>query len=173
VGSTGKGYIKLYRDIREHWIWSDPDYLRAWVDLLMMVNHEDRQVLFNKKLITVKRGSRITSIRKLAERWGWSRGRVARFLDMLEQDRMIATRRTTQKTLINVINYSFYQSEKSKRRPRIEPQTDPQTEPRIEPQTEHKQYIKEYIKEDIKKEGAAPAFSENDDTDEEEGWGYE
>ena len=152
MGSTGKGYIKLYRDIRSHWIWSDPDYLRAWVDLLMMVNHEDKQILFNKKLITVKRGSRITSIRKLAERWGWSRGRVARFLDMLEQDHMIATRRTTQKTLINVINYSFYQSEKPKRGPRMRPQT----EPRIEPQTEHKQYIKEDIIEDIKEEEATP-----------------
>lgn len=156
MGSTGKGYIKLYRDIRSHWIWSDPDYLRAWVDLLMMVNHEDKQILFNKKLITVKRGSRITSIRKLAERWGWSRGRVARFLDMLEQDHMIATRRTTQKTLINVINYSFYQSEKPKRGPRMRPQTGPQTEPRIEPQTEHKQYIKEDIIEDIKEEEATP-----------------
>jgi DNA replication protein DnaD len=156
VGSTGKGYIKLYRDIRSHWIWSDPDYLRAWVDLLMMVNHEDKQILFNKKLITVKRGSRITSIRKLAERWGWSRGRVARFLDMLEQDHMIATRRTTQKTLINVINYSFYQSEKPKRGPRMKPPTEPQTEPRIEPQTEHKQYIKEDIIEDIKEEEATP-----------------
>ena len=154
--STDKGYIKLYRDIRGHWIWSDPDYLRAWVDLLMMVNHEDKQLLFNKKLITVKRGSRITSIRKLAERWGWSRGRVARFLDMLEQDHMIATRRTTQKTLINVINYSFYQSEKPKRGPRMKPQTGPQTEPRIEPQTEHKQYIKEDIIEDIKEEEATP-----------------
>lgn len=154
--STGKGYIRLYRDIRSHWIWSDPDYLRAWVDLLMMVNHEDKQILFNKKLITVKRGSRITSIRKLAERWGWSRGRVARFLDMLEQDHMIATRRTTQKTLINVINYSFYQSEKPKRGPRMKPQTGPQTEPRIEPQTEHKQYIKEDIIEDIKEEEATP-----------------
>ena len=173
MGSTGKGYIRLYRDIRSHWIWSDPDYLRAWVDLLMMVNHEDKQILFNKKLITVKRGARITSIRKLAERWGWSRGRVARFLDMLEQDHMIATRRTTQKTLINVINYSFYQSEKPKRGPRMKPPTGPQTEPRIEPQTEHKQYIKEYIKEDIKEEGATPTFSENDDTDEEEGWGYD
>ena len=171
--SSDKGYIKLYRDIRSHWIWSDPDYLRAWVDLLMMVNHEDRQVLFNKNLITVKRGSRITSIRKLAERWGWSRGRVSRFLDMLEQDNMIATKRTTQKTLINVINYGFYQSEKSKRGPRVKPQTEPQTEPRTEPQTEHKQYIKEYIKEGIKEEGATPAFSENDDTDEEEGWGYD
>ena len=156
MGSTGKGYIKLYRDIRSHWIWSDPDYLRAWVDLLMMVNHEDKQILFNKKLITVKRGSRITSIRKLAERWGWSRGRVARFLDMLEQDHMIATRRTTQKTLINVINYSFYQSEKPKRGPRMKPPTGPQTEPRIEPQTEHKQYIKEDIIEDIKEEEATP-----------------
>lgn len=156
MGSTGKGYVKLYRDIRSHWIWSDPDYLRAWVDLLMMVNHEDKQILFNKKLITVKRGSRITSIRKLAERWGWSRGRVARFLDMLEQDNMIATRRTTQKTLINVINYSFYQSEKPKRGPRMRPQTEPQTEPRIEPQTEHKQYIKEDIIEDIKEEEATP-----------------
>lgn len=122
----------------------------------MMVNHEDKQILFNKKLITVKRGSRITSIRKLAERWGWSRGRVARFLDMLEQDHMIATRRTTQKTLINVINYSFYQSEKPKRGPRMKPQTEPQTEPRIEPQTEHKQYIKEDIIEDIKEEEATP-----------------
>ena len=150
--STDKGYIKLYRDIRGHWIWSDPDYLRAWVDLLMMVNHEDRQILFNKKLITVKRGSRITSIRKLSERWGWSRGRVSRFLDMLEQDHMIATRRTTQKTLINVINYGFYQSEKSKREPRMKPRT----EPRIEPQTEHKQYIKEDIIEDIKEEEATP-----------------
>ena len=148
MGSTGKGYIKLYRDIRSHWIWSDPDYLRAWVDLLMMVNHEDKQILFNKKLITVKRGSRITSIRKLAERWGWSRGRVARFLDMLEQDHMIATRRTTQKTLINVINYGFYQC--------MRPPTEPQTEPRIEPQTEHKQYIKEDIIEDIKEEEATP-----------------
>lgn len=156
MGSTGKGYIKLYRDIRSHWIWSDPDYLRAWVDLLMMVNHEDKQILFNKKLITVKRGSRITSIRKLAERWGWSRGRVARFLDMLEQDHMIATRRTTQKTLINVINYGFYQSEKPKRGPRMKPPTEPQTEPRIEPQTEHKQYIKEDIIEDIKEEEATP-----------------
>ena len=168
--STDKGYIKLYRDIRGHWIWSDPDYLRAWVDLLMMVNHEDRQILFNKKLITVKRGSRITSIRKLSERWGWSRGRVSRFLDMLEQDHMIATRRTTQKTLINVINYGFYQSEKSQREPRMKPRTEPRIEPQTEPRIEHKQGIIEDTIEDIKEEEASPfsGFPEGffDDEDE-------
>ena len=60
MGSTGKGYIKLYRDIRSHWIWSDPDYLRAWVDLLMMVNHEDRQVLFNKDRSYMERSFFVT-----------------------------------------------------------------------------------------------------------------
>ena len=164
--STDKGYIKLYRDIRGHWIWSDPDYLRAWVDLLMMVNHEDRQILFNKKLITVKRGSRITSIRKLSERWGWSRGRVSRFLDMLEQDHMIATRRTTQKTLINVINYGFYQDTRNTKR-----NTDEKKAEHARNADEHKQDTKEGTK---KKEEYMPsAFSENDDTDDEEGWGYE
>lgn len=97
MGSSDKGYIKLYRGIRDHWIWNDPDYLKAWLDLLMMVNHEDRQILFDKKLVTVKRGSRITSIRSLSARWGWSRGRVSRFLDMLERDKMIATKRDTKK----------------------------------------------------------------------------
>ena len=156
MGNTDKGYIKLYRNIREHWIWNEPDYLKAWVDLLMMVNHDDKKILFDKKLITVKRGSRITSIRILSARWGWSRGRVSRFLDMLERDKMIATKRDTKKTLINVINYGFYQSEKPKRGPRMRPQTEPRIEPRIEPQTEHKQYIKEDIIEDIKEEEAPP-----------------
>ena len=154
--STDKGYIKLYRDVRDHWIWNDAEYLKAWIDLLMMVNHDDKQILFDKKLVTVRRGSRITSIRSLSTRWGWSRGRVSRFLDMLERDRMIATKRDTKKTLINVINYGFYQSEPKTKKPRLRPQTESQTEPQTEPQTEHKQDIIEDIKEDIKEEEASP-----------------
>jgi len=150
--STDKGYIKLYRDVRSHWIWNDADYLKAWVDILMMVNHEDKKVLFDKKLVTVKRGSRITSIRSLSARWGWSRGRVSRFLDMLERDKMIATKRDTKKTLINVVNYGFYQDDSKRKKPRSEPQTEPLTEPQTGPQTEHKQYIKEGINKKKEKE---------------------
>lgn len=119
--STDKGYIKLYRDIRDHWIWTDNeesfDRLHAWVDLIMMANHKDKKVLFNGKLVTVKRGSRITSIRKLSERWGWSRHKVSDFLNALEQDDMITQERATQKTLINVINYGFYQSSDTRKGP--------------------------------------------------------
>jgi DNA replication protein DnaD len=169
--STDKGFIKIYRDIRHHWIWSDPDYLKAWIDLLMMVNHEDKQVLFDKRLVTVRRGSRITSIRKLAERWGWSRGRVSHFLDTLEQDGMIATEKDTKKTLIIVEKYGFYQGRQNQKKPQKKPQTGPQTEPQTGPQTEHKQETRRMIKNE--EEGASLVFSENDETDEAEGWGYD
>lgn len=109
MGSTGKGYIKLYRAIRENWIWEDPEMLRAWLDLLMMVNHKDQKVPFDGKLITVKKGSKITSLRKLALMWGWSKDKTGRFLDMLETDSMIRQTRDTKKTLISVVNYGFYQ----------------------------------------------------------------
>jgi DNA-binding transcriptional regulator YhcF (GntR family) len=66
------------------------------------------------KLILVKKGSKITSIRQLAERWGWSKMKVSRFLDVLESDNMLIQKRDSKKTLITLIKYEDYQSSKSK-----------------------------------------------------------
>lgn len=169
--SLDRGYIRLYRDVREHWIWSDPEYFRAWIDLIMMTNHEDKKILFNGELITIRRGTFITSIRKLAARWQWSRGRVARFMDTLERDSMIATKRDTQKTLVTLMNYGFYQSGGGKSGTRFKPPIEPQTEPQTEPRVEHNEYTKEYTKESTKKK--EDDFVEEYLTEEqltEEGW---
>ena len=109
--STDKGYIKLYRDIRDNWVWDEKPFSKgqAWIDMLMMANHKDKEVMFNGSLVTVRRGSRITSLHKLAERWGWSIHKVSDFLYTLEETGMISQERNSKKTLINVINYSFYQ----------------------------------------------------------------
>ena len=113
----------------------------------MMANHEDKKVFFNGEIVTVKRGSFITSIRKLAERWHWSRGRVSRLLNALERDTMVATKRDTQKTLIIVIKYGFYQSRNKQSGPRTRPRIEPQTEPQTEPRMEHKQETRRNIEE--------------------------
>ena len=144
--SADNGFIKLYRDVRKHWVWDNPEIFRAWVDIIMMANHEDKKTYFNGNLITVKRGSFITSIRKLAERWHWSRGRVSRLLDALERDAMVDTKRDTQKTLIIIVNYGFYQGRKTQNGPRSKPRIGPQTEPQTGPQTEHKQETRRNIK---------------------------
>ena len=166
--STDKGYIKVYRDIRDHWIWQEKPYSKAqaWIDLLMLANHEEKKILFEGQLITVGKGQHMTSLTKLAERWGWSRSKVKRFLDVLKSEQMCNTKRNSNGTLITVINYGFYQDTRNTKR-----NTDEKKAAHARNADEHKQDTKEGT---IKKEEYMPsAFSENDDTDDEEGWGYE
>jgi hypothetical protein len=107
-----KGYIKLYRQIQDCWIWdSDEKHNRrsAWIDLLMLANHKDKKISFNDRIITIKRGQYLTSIRKLAERWKWSANTVSVFLKLLENDNMITKESDRHRTLLTIINYSIYQ----------------------------------------------------------------
>ena len=108
-----KGWIKLYRQIQSHWLWegNNPfDKRSAWVDILLMVNHKEKKVNLGNELFTVKPGEKITSERKLADRWGWSRTKVRNFLELLENDEMIEIEKTTKKTTLKVCNYSDYQN---------------------------------------------------------------
>lgn len=106
-----QGYIKLHRELLEHDLWLDEKFTKgqAWVDLLLMANHKDKKVLFDSKWVVIKRGSLITSIHKLAERWKWSVNTVKKFLTILEDDEMIAKNSTNRCTLIDIVNYAKYQ----------------------------------------------------------------
>ena len=114
-----KGWISLHRGITKNWTWEDKPFSKgqAWIDILLMVNHEDKKILFDNELLTVERGSRITSIRKLCNRWGWSNSKVRAFLALLEQDEMMAYKSDTRKTVLTVVNYNDYQSEEKRKTP--------------------------------------------------------
>lgn len=104
------GYIALHRKIREHWIWDNPEYLKWWIDLLLMVNHEPKKVLINGKPQIIEVGETHTSETKLSERWFASRTTVRNFLKTLEDDCMIEQKKSRQKgTTIKVRNYEAYQ----------------------------------------------------------------
>ena len=166
--STDKGYIKIYRDIREHWIWEDKpfDKARAWIDLIMIANHEPRTILFDGILMTINRGQHMTSLMALSERWGWTRSKVKRFLDVLKAEHMINTKRNRHGTLITIVNYGIYQDTRNTKR-----NTHEKKSKLSRNSDEHKQYIKEDTKK--KEEYTSSTFTENDDTDDEEGWGYD
>lgn len=107
-----KGWIKLSRQIKEHWIWENPEKLKAWLDLLLMANHETKKVDMREGLVTVRRGQLVTSITKLAQKWGWSRERVRRFLNTLERDGMVTRKSTPFKTTLTIVNYGKYQGDR-------------------------------------------------------------
>lgn len=106
-----KGWIKLYRSIEDHWLWQYEkfNYQSAWVDLLMMVNHEPRKIHIADKIITLQPGQKWTSIRKLAERWKWKDEKVSKFLKLLESDGMIHKESNRLGTLLTVVNYGDFQ----------------------------------------------------------------
>ena len=107
-----KGYIKLYRDLQDCWIWQGERFTRgqAWVDLLLMANHRDTKIPFGDHLEIVARGQFITSISKLADKWGWSFNTVKKFLNLLESDNMLTRKSDNSKTLITIVNYGIYQA---------------------------------------------------------------
>lgn len=108
------GWISVYRSIRDHWIWKDEtsyNRVQAWLDLLLEANFEDKKILVNGKLVKIKRGQMWTSVRTLADRWGWSKNRVVAFLELLQGDTMVTVKGTQNGTLLTIVNYEEFQNQ--------------------------------------------------------------
>ncbi|MBR5202674.1 MAG: hypothetical protein IKW45_05365 [Clostridia bacterium] len=106
-----QGWISVHRQIQDHWLWAEKPFSKgqAWIDMLLLANHEDKQILLDSKVVKVLAGSFITSEVKLAERWGWSRHKVRDFLDLLKGEKMINKVSDSRRTTIFVDNYAEYQ----------------------------------------------------------------
>ncbi len=111
MGDKGQGYVSIHREIMNHWIWQDLPVSRgqAWVDLILLANYKNEKFPYKSDVIEGKRGTVYRSISFLAQRWGWSRNKVRRFLAQLESDRMITLRAATHGTTIFIQNYEDYQ----------------------------------------------------------------
>lgn len=114
--SRNKGWIKLYRQIQDCEIWfcdqEEPfDRRSAWIDLLLLANHRDKNTIFDGKAIVIQRGKYLCSVRKLAERWGWGKDKTLNYLRLLENLGMIKKESDSRKTLLTIVNYDIYQGE--------------------------------------------------------------
>lgn len=105
------GWIKVDRQLQEHWLWEGRfSKGQAWIDLLLLANHDDVKTVYKGEIIVCKRGDVNRSMLYLADRWGWSRKSVKHFLDLLEKDGMVTTKVTTNRTIITLKNWEKYQS---------------------------------------------------------------
>jgi hypothetical protein len=107
-----KGWISIHRKIQECEIWvnNEPfDIRSAWIDLLLLANHEDVEMVFDYEPVIIKRGQFLTSVRKLGARWSWSKNRVLKYLRLLESLNMIERESNNQRTLLTIVKYDVYQ----------------------------------------------------------------
>ena len=105
-----EGWIKISRDITNHWLWTDANRLKWWIDMILIAAWGDKQVLHDTHLFTLRRGQMIASVSFLSERWSRNRLTIIKFLKMLEDEGMIRREVLYRQTsIITICNYDSYQ----------------------------------------------------------------
>lgn len=103
------GWIKIHRDIQQHWIFQDAEKFKWWIDLILLANFEDGKVLVGERLIELKKGQLIVSLSFLSKRWGKAKGTILKFLELLESDQMIDRYTDRKVTILTICKYGGYQ----------------------------------------------------------------
>lgn len=103
------GWIKIHREIADHWIFQDAEKFKWWIDMLFLASYEANRVNVGNRIVEVKRGQFLGSLAFLSKRWGVSKERVINFLRLLQSDGMIDKSSDKNITLITICNYESYQ----------------------------------------------------------------
>jgi hypothetical protein len=97
-------------------IWDHPSFANevftereAWIWLIGEAAFKPHRRRFGIYQVGLARGQYVTSIRFLADKWGWDRSKVERFLKRLKNETMITANAETGITLITIRNYNKYQ----------------------------------------------------------------
>ena len=106
-----RGYVKIYRKIEDFPFWLAEKFThgQAWVDLILLANHKPNTIYRRNIKIEVLRGQVGWTVKGLAKRWQWSRGKVDRFLKELENGHQITYSKNNVSAVITVNNYETYQ----------------------------------------------------------------
>lgn len=127
------GWIKIERDIQNHWIWQDEKYFRWWMTILLNVNHEAKKFPVNTEIFTCKPGESFRSIDDWSKLFRCSKPTVFKFFALLKNDGMIQTkivgRGNRRKHLLTVVNWQKYQQTETRNFTENKPETLPKVNP--------------------------------------------
>lgn len=106
-------WLKLFKQIVHNALYfSEPfDRTHAWIDLLLLAKDEDQEMMIGLKKVSVPRGDVTESFDELATRWKWSKTKVARFMDFLEEEGMIEKKRNGRNGSVTIVKYGFFQGD--------------------------------------------------------------
>ena len=114
------GWISLHRKILENPILNRSrvySNFEAWIWLLLKANHKDNKFMLGSELVKVKKGSMITSQKKLCRQFRWGNSKLRSFLKVLQKDKMLLLETNTQSTQITICNYDTYQDKQISNKP--------------------------------------------------------
>lgn len=127
-GAEG-GYIKLFRSLQDCAFAGRPEYLSAWVHILMLASHKPRKTMIGKKPITLQSGQFVSGRKALAQRVGVTEKQMRGILDFFESEGMISKSSSRLGTIFTVCEYSVFQEKKGQEGPTVSGQQKGQGKP--------------------------------------------
>lgn len=106
-----EGWIKLHREIIDHWIYQDAEYLKVWMEMLIRARYWDEpsMELVGDQLIKVDRGEFIFGRPKWSQRLGISEQRLKTLIKkMLKDDMIELVQKYPRSTLYRIKNYEKF-----------------------------------------------------------------
>jgi len=106
-------FIKLARKVFDSENWLEPrtfSKFEAWLDMIKEARwgKESRSVWVNERIIKVYRGEILMSHRFMSQRWGWSEGKVNRWIKLLKTEGQIEALTRAGVTVLKLSNYETY-----------------------------------------------------------------
>jgi hypothetical protein len=86
------GFIAMSRRAFEHPLLRDADHFHAWFWLVAHAAWRPTRTKIKGKMVNLERGELSFSQRFLAQKWGWSKSRVDRFIAELRDHEMVEIR---------------------------------------------------------------------------------
>lgn len=111
------GWIKVYRKIRQSFVWTDANQLKLWLLILMKANHAPSKFLFNGQEVSVTSGELVTGAHALAfemndgvrrdNQVSWRQ--VWRWVKRFENNGMLTIKSNTKYSVISISKWCDYQ----------------------------------------------------------------
>lgn len=109
------GWIKIQRDLIDHWCAADPNFLAVWLRLLSEANFKTKKSMINGRPITIKRGQVLFGLPSFSKRSGVSISKLRRIISVLLEEGMIDRLKTNKYSIISITNYEKHQADDSQK----------------------------------------------------------
>lgn len=108
-------WIKLHRKLIDSLVFQNEKCLKVWIWCLCKAGYKEKEVLFGKKKIELKRGQFIMGGFTAEETLHIARTTIYYWLDFLEKEGMVDIKKTNKYTVITIRNWDAYQEVDNKR----------------------------------------------------------
>ena len=126
------GYITIPMVVLDGWVGHDERYLKWWTWLRREASWTERDVWFNRQQVYLQARQVVVTVNLLVKQWGVSKPTVIRFLQRLEDDKLIERQKDNHKTIIAITTLGWADLEvkpEVKAEVKIDSEVDRQTYP--------------------------------------------